>query len=205
MTSSGLPAEVMLVRHGQGLCNATGTIGGERGCLGLSETGRQQSAALAQRIAETAQDRRFDAVLCTPRLRVLQCAQIIAARLSSPLTVVEGLRGQEFGAADGRQWAQVTRAFGGPPAHDPGRPIADGAESWNAYTARVFTVLSAILADVGERRILLIGHGKTTGMAGALLSGAGDQAAAVTDFVLEHGALSLWRQRRDGWRHVPAV
>jgi 2,3-bisphosphoglycerate-dependent phosphoglycerate mutase len=191
--------EVVLVRHGEGECNAAGVIGGRAGCRGLSARGRQQSALLAQALAELDAARRFDVLLSSPRLRVLQCAQIIGTRLARPVTVVPALRGQEFGAADGRSWEHVVGEFGGPPALDPDRPIAQGAESWNSYADRVLAALSTLLAEHAGRRLLLVGHGKTTGLAGALLSGASDPRSRVTDFILDHGALSRWRRGAHQW------
>ena len=191
--------ELMLVRHGQGQCNAAGIIGGRAGCQGLSDLGRRQSRALADRIAGLHADRPFDLVLCTPRLRVRQCAQTIATRLSRPVVVVENLRGQDFGTADGRSWQQVTAAFGGPPWHDPDRPIAPGAETWNDYAARVLAALHTVLEVHAGRRILLVAHGKTIGLTGALLSGAAEPAQAACRFVIDHGALSHWQQAPGGW------
>jgi probable phosphoglycerate mutase len=191
--------EVVLVRHGQGECNAAGVIGGQLGCRGLSERGRWESRRLAGRLAKMNAERAFDAVLCTPRLRVLECAQIIGSQLEAPVTVVEALAGQEFGAADGQSWEQVTTRFGGPPAHDPDRPIAEGGESWNGYADRVLAALVTVLAEHAGRRVLLVAHGKTSGLAGGLLSGAADPRVAFSGFVVDHGALSHWRQRPGGW------
>jgi 2,3-bisphosphoglycerate-dependent phosphoglycerate mutase len=192
--------EVVLVRHGQGECNAAGTIGGQLGCRGLSERGRWESDRLAERLAKMDADGRFDALLCSPRLRVLESAQIIGTRLTSPVTVVEELAGQEFGAADGQPWEQVTGRFGGTPAHDPGRPIAAGAESWNSYADRVLAALAGILAQHAGQRVLLVAHGKTSGLAGALLSGAPDPRASVSEFIIDHGTLSQWRRHSsDHW------
>jgi probable phosphoglycerate mutase len=190
---------LVLVRHGQGVCNAAGVIGGWVGCHGLSPRGRWESAHLARRLAELDAARPFDVLLSTPRLRVLECAQIIGARLAKPVVVVEELRGQEFGAADGQSWEHVIREFGGPPTHDPDRPIAEGAESWNAYADRVLAALAAVLAEHAGRRVLLVGHGKTTGLAGALLSGVADPRSYATDFIVDHGALSRWRRVGDHW------
>jgi probable phosphoglycerate mutase len=191
--------ELLLVRHGQGECNATGTIGGRAGCQGLSDLGRRQSLALAERIAQLHANRPFDLVLCTPRRRVLQCAQTIAAGLARPVVVVENLRGQDFGAADGRSWQQITEAFGGPPWQYPDRPIAPGAEPWNDYAARVLAALRTVLEVHAGRRILLVAHGKTIGLAGALLSGAADPASSAPGLVIDHGALSYWSQSAEGW------
>jgi probable phosphoglycerate mutase len=191
--------EVVLVRHGQGECNAAGVIGGQFGCRGLSERGRWESSRLAGRLAKMNAERAFDAVLCTPRLRVLECARIIGSQLGAPVTVVEALAGQEFGAADGQSWEKVTTRFGGPPAHDPDRPIAEGGESWNSYADRVLAALVMVLAEHADRRVLLVAHGKTSGLAGGLLSGASDPRAAFSGFVVDHGALSHWRQQPGRW------
>lgn len=191
--------ELVLVRHGEGRCNAAGVIGGENGCSGLSERGVEQSTRLAARLAELSVDRRYDVLVCTPRYRVRQSAAIIAARLGLPVTVSRELRGQEFGTADGRSWEQVTSDFGGPPTQHPDRPIAPGAEPWNRYAERVLGAVRGLLAARPGGRILVVGHGKTAGLAGALLSGAPDPRAGATDYVIDHAALSLWRQTSQGW------
>jgi 2,3-bisphosphoglycerate-dependent phosphoglycerate mutase len=194
--------EVVLVRHGQGECNAAGVIGGRVGCGGLSLQGRRESVRLARRLAELDAARSFDVLLSSPRQRVLQSAQIIGARLAMRVTVVDALRGQEFGAADGQSWERVIQRFGGRPTHDPDRPIAEGAEAWNTYADRVLAALAEVLTEHAGRRVLLVGHGKTTGLAGALLSGASDPRARATDFVIDHGALSRWRRGPCCWELV---
>lgn len=144
-------------------------------------------------------ERAFDVLLCSPRTRVRECAEIIGEQLSQPVIVVEELAGQEFGVADGQSWVQVTTRFGGPPGHDPDRPIAEGSESWIVYTDRVLTALAAVLGEHLGQRILVVAHGKTTGLAGGLLSGASDPLAAVAGFIVDHGSLSHWRQCPEGW------
>lgn len=204
MTAGQAVSELVVVRHGQGVCNAAGVIGGRAGCRGLSPRGRAQCLRLARRLADLHRERPFDVLLTSPRPRVAECARIVAVRLGLPVTVVEALRGQDFGAADGRPWEQVVREFGGTPAGDPGRPIAPGAESWNAYAGRVLAALTAVLAAHDGRRVLLIAHGRTSGLAGALLSGAADPRAQVAGHVVEHGDLVHWRRDPTGWQLAPA-
>jgi probable phosphoglycerate mutase len=192
--------ELVLVRHGQGECNAAGVIGGRLGCRGLSEHGRWQSGRVGERLTQLHAERGFDVLLCSPRLRVLQCAEVISERLGLPLTVADELAGQEFGTADGQSWVQVTTRFGGPPKHDPGRPIAEGSESWNVYADRVLAALTGMLGKYAGQRVLLVAHGKTSGLAGALLSGAPEPRSTVDGFIVEHGALSHWQQHQDGWK-----
>jgi probable phosphoglycerate mutase len=185
--------ELILARHGQGACNAQGVIGGDRGCTGLSAWGAEQSHRIAHRLAGMHASRPFDALLSTPRLRVRQSAEIIGARLDLPVTVIQALRGQDFGAADGQLWRDVTAAFGGPPTHDPDRPIAEGAEPWNGYAGRVVAALIGLLIMHEGQRLLLVAHGKTIALACALLQGAPHPADAVADFAGDHGALTHWQ------------
>jgi probable phosphoglycerate mutase len=189
----------VLVRHGVGRCNEAGVIGGRQGCTGLSEQGRLDSEQLAERLAAMAAQRPFDVLLSSPRLRVLECARIVARRLGQPVVVVPGLAGQEFGAADGRPWQRVTRTFGGPPMHDPDRPIARGAESWNDYADRVLATLGGLLVDHAGRRLCVVGHGRMTALAAALLGGAPDPRVVSPDATVEHGELTVWRRDAVHW------
>ena len=194
-----MAGEVVLVRHGQGECNAAGVIGGRRGCRGLSDLGRWQSERLGERLVQWHQERAFDVLLCSPRLRVLQCAQIIGERLGPSPIVIDELAGQEFGVADGQSWEQVTARFGGPPGHRPDQQIAEGSESWFRYADRVLAALTRLLNEHDGQRMLFVVHGKTTGLAGGLLSGAADPLAAVAGHIVDHGSLSHWRQPNGRW------
>lgn len=193
--------ELVMARHGQGVCNAQGVIGGDRGCTGLSAWGTEQSHRIAHRLAGMHAARPFDGVFSTPRLRVRQSAEIIATRIDLPVTVIKALCGQEFGAADGQLWREVTAAFGGPPTHDPDRPIAPGAESWNNYAARVILALTALLSEHEGQRLLLVAHGKTIALACAMLKGspapagevASDLVGGVAAYAGDHGGLTHWQ------------
>jgi probable phosphoglycerate mutase len=196
----------VLVRHGRGWCNEAGVIGGRRGCRGLSDAGRDESDRLAGLLAAMAAERPFDVLVSSPRLRVRQCAEVIGSRLGLPVLVVDRLAGQEFGAADGRSWELVTSAFGGPPAHDPDRPIAAGAEAWNAYAGRVLAALAQLLAEHAGRRICVVAHGKTSGLAAALLTGAADPRQVPAELVVGHGDLAAWHHDGTAWARItPAV
>jgi 2,3-bisphosphoglycerate-dependent phosphoglycerate mutase len=114
-----ITTEVVLVRHGEANCNVTGIVGGERGCTGLSATGRKQVRRLATRLAAEHRTRPFDAFYATPRRRVRDTATIIGAEVGMAATIVEDLRGPDHGEADGRSWREVKSKFAGPPQHNP--------------------------------------------------------------------------------------
>jgi hypothetical protein len=44
---------IVLIRHGEAVCNVNGIVGGERGCTGLTDLGRRQVVALAERLSRT--------------------------------------------------------------------------------------------------------------------------------------------------------
>jgi 2,3-bisphosphoglycerate-dependent phosphoglycerate mutase len=202
-TSIDRGTELILVRHGQGHCNARGVIGGRLGCSGLTDRGLRDCALIADTLRRMADSRPFDLLLCSPRLRVLQCAQLISTRLNLPVVVMEQLRGQEFGAADGQPWVQAIQTLGAPPAEVPDRAIAAGAETWTRYARRVLAALKSVLAEQDGRRLLIVGHGKTVALAGALLSGAASPATGWQPHLIAHGTLSHWVRTGSGWTAVP--
>ena len=50
-----------------------------------------------------------------------------------------------------------------------------------------------------SRGVLLIAAGLTTGLAGALLSGVPDPRSRAEDFIVDHGALTQWREGAEAW------
>jgi hypothetical protein len=46
-------ARIVLVRHGEAVCNVSGVVGGQMGCTGLTDLGRRQVRAVADRLERT--------------------------------------------------------------------------------------------------------------------------------------------------------
>lgn len=189
-----ITTELVVARHGEAVCNTTATVGGDRGCTGLTNDGRQQADLLADRLAAEHRDRPYDAFYTTPRLRVRQTADIIATRLDLSATVDPDLRGPDHGDADGKQWHDIKAAFAGPPQHDPNRPYAPGSETWNQYLHRATTTLRTILDRHHGQRILIIGHGETIEAAHTLLLNLPAEACRRLGFVTDHAGLTRWQQ-----------
>ena len=55
-------SRVVLLRHGEAQCNLNRVVGGRTGCTGLSDLGRRQVAALADRLYESGELRRATAL-----------------------------------------------------------------------------------------------------------------------------------------------
>ena len=70
------PTDLLLVRHGQAVCNVTGVVGGPRSCTGLTPLGREQARQLAARLNG---GEPVTVMYTAPRLRVQETAQIIGS------------------------------------------------------------------------------------------------------------------------------
>jgi len=184
--------EIVIARHGEAVCNAAGLVGGPATCTGLTQPGRHQSGRLATRLAVEHRTAPFTAFYATDRLRVTQTAQTVARAIGMQPIVLPALRGLEHGAADGRPWTEVKDEFGGPPQHDPPRPLANGAESWRDYLHRVGSALADLLLDA-TGKILIVAHGETIEAAHHHLMALPNSSPARFGFAVDHTAVSRWQ------------
>ncbi|PSK64840.1 2,3-bisphosphoglycerate-dependent phosphoglycerate mutase [Micromonospora sp. MH33] len=195
--------ELLLTRHGEANNNATGTVGGELGCTGLSPLGRSQVQRLAQRLALEHQQRPFDAFYGTPRRRVRESIEIITEALPVAAEIVDDLRGPDHGDADSRPWHEVKTAFGGPPQHNPDQPYATGSETWNQYLDRATRTLRQILERHAGRRILIAAHGETIEAAHVLLLQLPPATRLGLGFLTDYACISRWQKHVNRFdRHV---
>ncbi|BCJ74387.1 phosphoglycerate mutase [Catellatospora sp. IY07-71] len=193
-----LHAELVLVRHGEAVCNVTGVAGGERGCTGLTELGRWQAAQVAARLAREHADRPFDVLYTSPRRRAAETAAAIADRLGLPVLAEPGLRNPDHGSADGLPWAQARAGLTGSARHHPDRVPAPGAETWNGYLTRSATALRTIIERHPGRRILVAGHRETVETAQlAMVCHPGCAGRGPVGVVADHTGVTRWRHETD--------
>jgi len=201
MTSSQ-PAALIIARHGEAHCNRDQTIGGPRGCHGLTDRGQVQVRHLATRLSD--QYPGLHAIYASPRRRAAESAAIIGSMLGMPVTTDEDLREQDHGEADGRTWAETITGFGAIPALEPDRPLAPGGETWRAYLQRATTALTRILDAHPGQRILIVGHGETADAAFHLFLRLPAASRAHAAFALHHAAVSVWEQQPLAWTRPTA-
>jgi probable phosphoglycerate mutase len=149
---------IVLVRHGEAVCNVSGVCGGPIGCTGLTDRGRAQVAVLRNRLEQTGELAGTDALYASILPRAYQTAAILAPALAAvdeggvpgaPPAVVEecGFCELHPGDADGLDWSAFSERFGNPDWDtDPGRPIAPGGESWTGFVWRVADALDTVAA-----------------------------------------------------------
>ncbi|CAI7973443.1 histidine phosphatase family protein [Parafrankia sp. BMG5.11] len=156
-----METDLLFARHGEAHCNLRRVAGGEIGCTGLTERGRDQARQLGRRLRRMHDDQPFDAVYVSSRRRARETAELATGGLGVPVTVEPALAGPQHGVADGRPWTEIWAAFGASPGDEPDRPFAEGAESWNQYLARAMAALGEIIERHPEQRVLVVAHAET--------------------------------------------
>jgi probable phosphoglycerate mutase len=153
---------LVLVRHGEAECNALGVIGGPRGCGGLTDLGRRQAGALAERLVRTRELDNVTALYTSVLPRAIQTAALLAPGLPDALTPIEDCDLCELhpGEADGLTWREFIDRFGVPDwGRDPSAPLAPGAESWVSFYERVTRTLARLVERHRGERVVLVVHG----------------------------------------------
>ena len=100
-------ATVILVRHGRTTANTAGVLAGRQSGVKLDDTGREQAARAAQRLAGIP----LAAVVSSPLERCRQTARaILAAQSGSPRTSTErGIIEADYGAWQGRSLKDLAK------------------------------------------------------------------------------------------------
>jgi 2,3-bisphosphoglycerate-dependent phosphoglycerate mutase len=136
-------ARIVLVRHGEAECNRNLVVGGRHGCTGLTDLGRSQVAALADRLYESGELRQATTLYSSVLPRATETAERLRPVVGPGPTALGPVRERrdlselEPGQADGMEWNDVVEKFGVPDwDNDPTVPIAPGGESWSEFVAR---------------------------------------------------------------------
>jgi len=146
---------IVLVRHGEAVCNVNGIVGGIRGCTGLTGLGRRQVSALAARLERTGELAGATALYASVLPRAVETAEILRPVVGDgKLDVVQECALCELhpGESDGLTWQEVVDRFGVPEWDtDPDTLIAPGGESWSSFVPRAAAAVQSLaLRHPGE-------------------------------------------------------
>jgi broad specificity phosphatase PhoE len=156
------PAEgasrIVLIRHGEAECNVNRIVGGPAGCSGLTDLGRRQVAALADRLYESGELRGATTLYASVLPRAVETAERLTPVVGPGPTALGPVRQRcdlcelHPGEADGMEWDDVVATFGVPDwDRDPSQPIAPGGESWSEFVLRASDAVRAVVrAHPGE-------------------------------------------------------
>lgn len=151
------PRRLLLARHGVTAWNARHVWQGHRD-VPLTDLGRRQAQALAQRVA----DESVDAIWTSDLARASETAEIVGARIGRTPHVTTLLREIDVGAWEGLDPAtiaerepDVVAALG----RGEDLPRGGTGETVAAFQARVVRGFDAACADTAGGTLLLVAHG----------------------------------------------
>ncbi len=210
--TSSSAATIVLIRHGEAVCNVSGICGGPIGCEGLTDRGRAQVAVLRERLAETGELAGADVLYASVLPRAVETAGILAPALAGigadgsvgqPPGIVEecGFCELHCGEADGLDWSEFSVRFGNPDWDaDPGRPIAPGGESWTGFVNRVADTLDTVAArHPGELVVVACHAGVVEASLLAKTPVVGGLTGARMQLRTQHASLTTWEVDGGRW------
>jgi broad specificity phosphatase PhoE len=205
---------LVLIRHGEAVCNVAGVCGGPRGCRGLTERGRGQVRALRDRLERTGELAGADALYASVLPRAIETAELLAPALvatvpasgrqaRAPEVVTEcGLCELHCGEADGLSWGEFTERF--PMLDwdvDPDQPIAPGGESWTSFVNRVAAMLGVLAAAHPGQLVVVACHaGVIEASMLSKLPVIGGDAGARLQLRTHHASMTTWEIADGRWR-----
>ncbi len=215
-TVSGRPdgaTRLVLIRHGEAVCNVSGVCGGLTGCRGLTELGRRQVTALRQRLWASGELAGADALYASELPRAIETAGLVAPALGAvgatvgpapaPEIVTEcGLCELHPGDADGLTWDEFTQKFGTLDWDtDPDQPIAPGGESWTGFVNRVDAMLDTLVARHPDQLVVVACHaGVIEASLLAKVPVAGGLTGARLQLRTQHSSMTSWEVDAGRWR-----
>jgi len=153
---------LLMVRHGESRANAEGVAGGPIGDGGLTDLGRRQARALAERLARSRELDAAGALYTSTLPRAIETAEIVRASLPGTLVPVadHALCEIDVGEGDGLTWARFVERFGSPDWDaDPNAVTAPGGESLMGFYERCRAAIGRIVARHPDQLVVLVVHG----------------------------------------------
>lgn len=149
-----------LLRHGESVGNSEGRVQGQSE-YPLTETGRKQSQALAQRWVTEGQS--FDRIISSPQSRSRETAEIIAGCLDLTVEYDPLWMERDYGKVSGMPGEEAVKTEQRPLYSFPYQPVGEDGESmWELYLRAGRAVLSMVRREPG--RYLIVSHGGTLNM-----------------------------------------
>ncbi|MBF6611975.1 MAG: histidine phosphatase family protein [Chloroflexi bacterium] len=154
--------KIYFVRHGESEANILRQFSARSARHGLTDRGRGQVGALAEKLA----GEKCIAIYTSPLLRAVQSAEILSHKLGIPYEVTPALREYDAGICEGRSddycWQQDGFLLG--EWYDNNWDVRlEGGESFNDIRARFLPFMKLVreLYRGKSGAVVLVGHGGT--------------------------------------------
>jgi broad specificity phosphatase PhoE len=156
---------LILIRHGESTSNVLGIATSRLDGYPLTDTGRAQASAAAEELAAAGATH----IYASPILRARQTAQIVAERISLPLSIVPGLEEIDVGTQEGdtgdaammqgasnfQRWLTLDELDHGFEGGETGRTAGD----------RMAGTLNALVHAHGSGTAIVVSHGGVLALA----------------------------------------
>jgi probable phosphoglycerate mutase len=152
---------LVIVRHGEAVSNAEDRVGGHLGCRGLTERGRLQVRALADRLERTGELETAVALYSSVLRRAVETAEILLPALGEVSYEARcALCERHPGEADGLTWSEFDDRYGRLlPGEEPDRPLSPGGESWLELLDRAEEALYEVAQAHPGGLVVVSSHG----------------------------------------------
>jgi probable phosphoglycerate mutase len=193
----------VIVRHGEAVSNAEDTLGGHETCKGLTEHGRRQVAALADRLRRTGELEGAAALYSSILPRAIETAQLLAPALGG-LSIEQtcSLCERHVGEADGMTWKDYEAVYGREvPGVDDERVLAPGGESWARFLDRAEAAFYEVLTRHAGRLVVIAGHGGLVGASVIRFLGVPSNGAGFRGFA-DNSSMTEWSWTGKRWWFV---
>ena len=153
--------KIYFARHGESQANLLHEISNRGLRHGLTPQGRQQAAALAERLRSLS----ITQIYSSPVLRAIETSVIVADRLGLEYEVVEALREYDCGVLEGRSdeaaWQMWQELFDDWTIHRRWERRLEGGESFHDIQARFVPFVDGLVGRYGsgEANLLCVSHG----------------------------------------------
>jgi probable phosphoglycerate mutase len=195
---------IVIVRHGEAVCNAEEYIGGHESCRGLTALGVRQVEALAARLARTGELDGAAAFYTSILPRAIETAAILAPSLGNASFVQScALCERHAGEADGLSWADYSERYmrQSLPGDEPELPLAPGGESWTGFLDRASSALTELALAHPGRLVVVVAHGGVIDSSMIRFLDLADHGVGVR-LHPEHASMTEWQHIGSKWRLV---
>ena len=148
-----------MVRHGEARAGVDRIIGGERGCRGLTERGREQAVALRDRWSNSA-GFEPDLIYASTLPRAQETADIIRGAFPALIETKVDARLCELvpGECDGMRYEDAIARFA-PDVDSPDVAMSPGGETTREFDARVRQALRHFVEMHADQTVIVVTHG----------------------------------------------
>jgi probable phosphoglycerate mutase len=153
------PVRIVMVRHGEARAGVDRIIGGERGCRGLTDVGREQAAAVRDRLAATGEIQP-DVMYASTLARARETAEIISAAFPhlAETRIDADLCELVPGECDGMPYEEAVAQFA-PDIDSPDVAMSPGGETTREFDARVRRALRRLVDTHANETVVVVTHG----------------------------------------------